>query len=164
MKADSVHGQIGRERRKRSQILDFNNISGMVNASATKNKPIVLHDDDFYPFSDGSKQRRRNIAGETHIPLLEQIKIAFKKCSKRLSYKRSFCDPEYDEAIVLKNKFDTNQQPTPYKSDRGVNSAKRVKILTELCASVESGKQLFWRQLPINDDVPDLLYQSGVST
>nr|CAI5821405.1 unnamed protein product [Callosobruchus analis] len=147
MKADSVHGQIGRQWRKRSHILDFNDFSDVVNTSATKNKPIVLHHDYFYPVSDGSKQRRRNITGETNIPLLEQIKIAeFRNGSRSLLYKRSFCDPEYDEVSFLKNKFDINQQPTPYRSDRGVNSAKKAKIIKELCASLESRKQLFWRQ------------------
>nr|CAI5825991.1 unnamed protein product [Callosobruchus analis] len=62
MKADSVHGQIGREWRKRNQILNFKDFSLVANASVTKNKPIVLHHDYFYPFSDGCKQRRRNIA------------------------------------------------------------------------------------------------------
>nr|CAI5846768.1 unnamed protein product [Callosobruchus analis] len=114
MKADPVRGQIGRKRRKRSQIL------------ASQDK-------------------------------------GFRKDSRPMFYKRSFCDVEYHEEIFLKNKFDTNQQPTPYRNDRGVNSAKKAKIMNELCASMESGKQLFLRQLPINDDVPDLLYKSGVS-
>nr|CAI5843351.1 unnamed protein product [Callosobruchus analis] len=120
MKADSVYGQIGREWRKRSQILDFNDFSDVVIASATKNKPIALHHDDFCPLSNCSKQRRRNAAGETNVSLLEQIKRAeFRK--KQLG--------------------------------------KKTKIINELCASMESRKQLFWRQLPINDDVHDLLYQ-----
>ncbi|CAH2000887.1 unnamed protein product [Acanthoscelides obtectus] len=115
MKADSVHGQIGREWRKRKQILDVNDFVDVINASSKKNKPIVMRHSDFYPFIDGSKQRRKNISGEVNIPLLDQIKIAeFRKGSRSLFYKTSFDETEYAEANFLKSKFDINQQPVAY--------------------------------------------------
>nr|CAI5818704.1 unnamed protein product [Callosobruchus analis] len=94
VKPDSVHWQIEREWRKRNQLLDSNDSSDVVKVSATKNKLIVLHHDYFYPFCDDSKQRRRNPAGETNIPLLEQIKIAeFRKLQDPYCIKDHFLTP-----------------------------------------------------------------------
>lgn len=105
MKADSVHGKIGTEWKRRNEILDMDDVVEVVLKSSRKNKPILLHHSDFIQFIDGCKQRRKTTTGETNIPILESSRLAeFRKGSKPLFYKKSFKDEEFKESNFLKTR------------------------------------------------------------
>lgn len=157
MKADSVHGQIGAELKKRKEVLDFNDLLDVINKSSRHTTAVPLSCEDFRIFEDGHKQRSKKLDTDINIvPLLENIKIAeFRKNSNNLFYKNSFKDELFLESAFLKKKF-TLTLPPPVFNNRGINSTKKTKIENILCPYMLPRKRVFWQDLPINDLSSDL--------
>ena len=57
----------------------------------------------------------------------------------------------------LRNDFQRIQNP------RGVNTCKKEDIVTMLCPHLKESQQLFWQNLPVNDEAVDLIANSDLS-
>lgn len=153
MAADSVHGRISSEMKKHSNIYDFEQLLKIIEQSSKKTKCLALNFFDFFPFEDGSKQRRNN-----NIPLLENIKVVeFHKGSRNLFFKDSHSAEIFTEVDFLKKKFAAQFPEKSYEEPLGLNTSKKDKILKTLIPSFEDErKKLFWQFLPSNDYATDL--------
>lgn len=153
MAADSVHGRISTEMKKYPNIYDFDQLLDIIKKSSKKTKCLVLNISDFFPFTDGCKQRKNN-----NIPLLDTIKVVqFRKGSTSLFYKKHIFDDIFIESAFLKNKFEVKLPAAPYLEPLGLNTKKKEKILNILCTLFDDErKKLFWIYLPSNDMSRDL--------
>ncbi|XP_030757813.1 uncharacterized protein LOC115883597 [Sitophilus oryzae] len=132
MKADSVHGQIGKKWKKAAEILDFEDLENLIRSSNKKNHVISLRYEDFRKFTNGCQGRKKDSCS---VPKLQEIKqVQFKKGSKRLFFKKELEQEEYSEVSFLKPRFKV-QLPEAVSCSRGINTEKKEKIL----------KDLFWQ-------------------
>ena len=87
MKADSVHGNIGKAWKKKSNIYDINELNELILKASRKNKTLLMRHEDFYCFKDGAKQRKKNDDTFPKLNVLQVVK--FQKGSKQIFYKKS---------------------------------------------------------------------------
>lgn len=69
MKADAIHGAIGKKWNKAKEVLDFEDLLNLIKTSCRYNKIIELHAEDFASFENGCQARKQ---GTNTIPLLEK--------------------------------------------------------------------------------------------
>lgn len=156
MKADAVHGKIGKEWNNRKEILTMNDVVDVINKAEKKNQAVQMTVADFFDYTDGSRQRSKNDKGNKIIPLLAQVKIAeFRKGSRNLFYKESFTTPEFKECLFLKKNFQLIL-PDRQKEPKGLNTRKKETIVSSLLPHMPARKRLFWKNIPTNDEAYDM--------
>lgn len=149
MKADSVHGLIGRKMKKAAEILTFDDFVDLCDKAGKNIHPITLNEHDFYNFV--AMQRARKTKNVT-LPLLSNIcQVCFKKGSKKLFYKRNFDEESYSEADFLRPSFDVHTMPLVHSEARGIPSSKKDGILKLIRVVQSSSKLKFWTDLPVSD-------------
>lgn len=155
MKADAIHGAIGKQWNKAQEVLDFQDLLTLVKKSCRTNKIIELHPEDFVTFENGCQPRKQ---GTNAIPLLNNVKICqFRKGSRSLFFKSEIDALKFKEVKFLKPKFKHILPEVKQASAcRGVNQEKKEKIIKELVNKMPPKKQLFWRQLPVSTSSEDL--------
>ncbi|KAB0790600.1 hypothetical protein PPYR_14994 [Photinus pyralis] len=152
MKADSIHGQIGKKWSKSKEILDMEDLEKLMKSANKLNEVTTLRFDDFRKFENGCMQKKKTNC----MPKLNDIKsVLFKKGSTKIFYKCELEHEEFQEATVLKPKFKP-QIPEKQGADRGINTKKKEAISKVLLPSMPSRKQMFWQNLPNFDDKEDL--------
>lgn len=152
MKADSIHGQIGKKWNKTPEVLDFEDLEKLIRSSNRLNDIISLRAEDFKLFENGFIQRKKG----SSFPKLCDIKsVQFRKGSKKLFYKLELEDEIFLEVSMLKPKFKI-ELPQSLHFDRGINSTKKQTILKELVPHMPPRKQIFWTNLPSSDEQEDL--------
>jgi len=154
MKADSIHGSIGKKLKKQAEILTFPDFVDLVDSSSKFLKPVVLGTADFYEFSAENRTRKtKNVT----LPLLTNIcSVTFKKDSRLMFFKTDFS--QEDTAVdFLKPKFNVSSSfPSPHTKHRGISSSKRDGIL-QLLKEVPSTKKKFWLELTTCETSRDLV-------
>ena len=155
MRADSVHGVLGRKLKKTPNVYTFEDFVELCATSGKSFKPTVMHFDDFYHFTDGHRARQSK---KVTIPTLSQIAVVtFQKGSRSLWYKSEFDGDETTEVDFLRPKFDINVIPEKKDSARGITKKKKDVIL-KLASSFPPAKKKFWLDLPVNDASSDLVH------
>jgi len=92
MKADSIHGSIGKKMRKKPEIVTFQDFIDLCNNAGSNIKAVVMEIGDFREFI--GQQRTRKTKNAT-LPLLCHICVAsFRKGSRSLFFKTNF-DAEF---------------------------------------------------------------------
>ena len=152
LKADSIHGCIGKKMKKLSEIVTFSDFVELCSKSSKSIKPVMLETADFIAFTQGQRTRKTKKAT---LPLLSSIcKVQFQKGCRSLFYKTDF-ESEEVEVDFLMPKFDHTTFPPRKAEPRGIPSTKKDGIL-KLLHSVPRAKKKFWLDLPVHESVKDL--------
>lgn len=157
MRADSVHGSIGRKMKKCPEICTFPDFVDLCDKSGAKIKPITMQYHDFYEFEDGHRNRQsKNIT----LPLLASISVAeFRKGSRTMFFKQGF-EGDYQEVDFLKPKFRLDVTPPTKNQPRGIPGVKRqniLKLADSFASATAAAKRKFWQEIPVNDGNVDLV-------
>ena len=153
MRADCVHGSIGKRMKKTPEINNFEDFVDICDKSSSLIKPVVLHHTEFYKFPEIHRARTSK---KVKLPKLCDISVAkFVKGSKELSYKREF-DGEEESVAFLKLKADLTKEVPVMEAPRGIHSNKKTGII-KLIQSLPPAKQKFWHELGVNDESTDLV-------
>ena len=152
MKADSIHGSIGKKMKQAENIFTFADFVELCQKSSRTITPILMECMDFHDFS--GEQRTRN-GKKTKMPLLGKVcEVKFSKGRRTMMYKEDF-DCEYTEVDFLKTRFDATGQLPPKRTEpRGIPKSKKTGILN-LLRVAPAAKKLFWMEIP-ERDVSDL--------
>ena len=149
MRADSVHGCIGKRMKKCEEIITFDDFVQLCSQAGKNIRPIVMTPQDFTNFVDGHRQRGKNV----EIPQLSQVcTVMFRKGSRSFWFKTSFQDAEFKECNFLRPRFNLASPPTARESARGISTKKKEGILKLI-------KHKFWADLPVNDSSRDLVHE-----
>ena len=153
MRADSIHGSIGKRMKKCPEICNFPEFVDVCDKAAAKIKPIAMHHTDFYQFTDETRSRNTK---KVTMPKLASICVAkFVKGSRLLQYQESF-DGGFTAVDFLKPKCRVDIQIATLVDPRGVSRTKQNKLL-KLAESFPPAKRKFWHELPVSDSTSDLL-------
>jgi hypothetical protein len=102
MKADSIHGQIGKKWNKTPEVLDYEDLEKLIKSSNRFNNIVSLRSEDFKLFENGCIQRKKG----SPIPKLGEIKsVQFRKGSRKMFFKQELENEEFLESSILKPKF-----------------------------------------------------------
>jgi len=155
MKADSVHGAIGRKLKQTAEVHTYDDFVALCQEAGKNIKPVCMAVGDFYKFQGA--QRQRKVKGAT-LPLLAEIcEVRFSKGSRRMKYKTAF-DGDERESDFLKPSFKL-QMPSVMERERGLTTTKKTDIL-KLMGSAPPAKRKFWMDIPVNDENTDLTEQA----
>ena len=153
MKADSIHGSIGKKMKTEKQIVNFQDFVDICSHAGKHILPVVMKVTDFRDFVGQQRTRKTK---KCTLPLLADICVAnFKKGSRALNFKTDF-DRQYQSVDFLKPKFSETALPERKFQMRGIPSGKKDEIL-KLLDGVPSSKKRFWLDLPSNDGIADLV-------
>ena len=153
MRADSVHGSIGKKMKKCPEVCTFPDFVDVCEKAGSKIKPIIMHYHDFHEFEDGHRNRKSKNVTLPHLDSLSVVE--FRKDSRAMWFKKSF-EEEYNQVEFLKPKFSLDIVPPKKDKPRGISSIKRQNIL-KLANSFPAAKKKFWLEIPINDENVDLV-------
>ena len=87
MKADSIHGNIGKKMKKEPEVLTMPDFVDLCNKSSRKIKATETKVNDFYKFSDGHRCRQSK---KVKIPLLSDISVLQFSKGKKSFFFQSF--------------------------------------------------------------------------
>lgn len=150
MRADSVHGNIGRKLKKTEEVLDMNDLEELIKKSDNKNECRRLSEHDFYYFSNNCQKRSK----KNQLPMLDKIKVVqFRLGSTSIYYKNSHESDIFEEFENLCNVKDLPEKRT---EAFGMNSEKKNKICKVLLPLMSARKRAFWESLKSNDNARDL--------
>ena len=153
MRADSVHGSIGRRMKKSAEVCNFDEFVDICTKSAQSIKPIVMQHGDFYQVPE---MHRTRTSKKVQLPKISEIRsVKFSKGSRSLTYKRKF-DSEEVQVEFLKKNCDVHQVIPTATVPRGVSSTKKQNLI-KLAKSLPPSKVKFWHDLHVNDDNADLV-------
>ena len=153
MRADSVHGSIGRRLNRCSEVRNFDEFVEISDKSAKAIKPICLLPSDNYKYS---KMHRTRSSKAVVLPKLGEISVAkFEKGSRELIYKLTFAGEE-KKVQFLKKTTDLTKSIPVLEGPRGINTVKKSGLI-KLIKSFPASKQKFWHDLVVNDENPDLV-------
>jgi len=153
MKADSVHGSIGKKLKKQAEVLTFPDFVDLVDTAGKSIKPVVLETTDFHEFTAQNRTRKTK---HLTLPLLSTICCAtFRKDSRLMFFKTDF-DQEEQSVDFLTPKCDVKTFPPSRGIPRGIKICKKEGIL-KLLNDIPSTKKKFWLDLPTNEASIDLV-------
>jgi hypothetical protein len=102
MKADSIHGQIGKKWNKTPEVLDYEDLEKLIKSSNRFNNIVSLRSEDFKLLKNGCIQRKKG----SPIPKLGEIKsVQFRKGLRKMFFKQELENEEFLESSILKPKF-----------------------------------------------------------
>lgn len=81
MKADSIHGQIGKKWKAEGEILDMNDLIKIIENANEQNLVTLMEPHDFYNFENKCHKRTKN----KEIPYLDELKVAEFRKGKKIS-------------------------------------------------------------------------------
>jgi len=153
LKADSVHGSIGKKMRKKPEIITFQDFIDLCDEAGSNIKPVVMQVEDFRDFIGQHRTRKTK---SCTLPLLSDVSVAgFRKGARSLFFKTNF-DDEFQSVDFLKPKFNLSLWPAQKTQPRGIVVSKRNSII-RLLDSVSHVKKRFWLNIPTSDSVSDLV-------
>jgi len=137
-------------------IYDFQDFAKAVESSNGGNMDvIVMENDNFRNLRSDVSQARLKAPGRPMLADVVQVK--FVRGRHTLQYKTSFSAESFTEFCFLKKSFKLVNPGMMRSFPRGVSSGKKRDILTKLCPLMPLNRHVFWKNLPENDTVEDLI-------
>ena len=157
MRADAIHGNIGKLFRKTSTVATFDDFAQLREKADNKIKAIVLDLPFIYPIS---KKARTRSSTKVKMPLMESIvEVQFKKGSSMLRYKKSFLEECYTTVNFLQPSFlkksGLKTFPAPSTERGGITQSKYDNIVNTL-KGVPQSVHSFWNSICCNNTSLDL--------
>ena len=142
MKADSIHGSIGRKLKEDPVLYDLLDFSNLV--SSAKNDMNVL------PMTPGDILPLRRIRSSTRgLPKLRSLKaVKFQRGSGSMYYKFSHDASSYFLRPFLSVSL-LPELPSAVNTMRGINAKKKAEILSTLGPAMPDENRAFWEELPV---------------
>ena len=156
MSADSVHGRIESQMRKKKNIYDFRDFTDCVENASCEAIPMEV--EDFCDWQSGTTQYRLKSLKDQRPYMAEIVNARFVKGSNMLHFKTSW-DGEDRAADFLVKKFKLSKaKGKAKKGPRGISSSKYDRIMEDIVNKLlPANRKKFWRELPVCDDSTDLL-------
>ena len=93
-------------------------------------------------------------------PILDKCRvIQFRHGSYKIYWKTSHAEHAYHSSEFLMNKLKKTMvagNDFPSKMPRGANTIKIQNIIEKLCPHMDAVKRIFWEDIPLDDNSPDL--------
>lgn len=106
MKADSIHGQIGNQWKRKEKVLTYDDLKVLILKSNQYMTVTSMEANDFIQFEDLCMKRSK----KNQIPLLQSIKLVqFRNGSLNMFYKESFTAECFQEIPILKRKVNLDE-------------------------------------------------------
>lgn len=155
MRADSVHGCIGKAMKKEEQILNWEDFTTLVNNASKTTVAVEMVNS--YVIPDYHRQATRKLP----LPLLKDVRVVqFKKGFTALKYKeRNREDEEFQSVEFMKQKIrrQTNALWTgEIKKPRGMQVEKKRVIVEKLLPLMPPRKREFWSTMATSEESVDL--------
>ena len=140
--------------KEEEHICDLDDFIKIVDSKGTAVEMTHL---DVYLFENGVSSGKF-----TDRPLLSSVcSCMFKKGSSKLFWKTSFDDQEYQSGGFMEKKVAASLLKAVLvpvqRGPRGISATKKQDIIDTLCPLMPSNRSTFWGNLPIDDNVPDLI-------
>ena len=150
MKADSIHGCIGRKLKEDPVLYDFLDLTNLVRQSKLEMTVLPMTPGDILPLSSSRSSNRG-------LPKLRSLKsVKFQRGSGSMFYKFS-----HDAASFFSRPFLSvsmiPELPSSRNTMRGINPKKKAEILSTLGRAMPDDKRAFWEGLP-DESVADLCF------
>lgn len=158
MKADSVHGRIGKKWKTTSNVFDMDDLQQLIESADEKNKVMHMSFHNFFEFKDISRKRisNKNKPELLNLPKLHTIKVVqFRKGSNKMFSKTNIDDEEFSESLFARMDL-IKDFPKPVKSATGLNLPKKEKICKDLVPLMPARKRLFWTEMKTSKTAKDL--------
>ena len=140
MRADSIHGAIGRKLRGEHEVLDFTELANLISRSMAELQIKELKPADFLPLSNFKR------GPASHFPKLRLLKeVHFEKHSKCFFSKFSLDAPSYFKRPILQR--DIPPLPQSLNQRRGITVQKREEICRVLVPLMPEERRAFWTAL-----------------
>ncbi|XP_053626057.1 uncharacterized protein LOC128683960 [Plodia interpunctella] len=155
MTADSVHGNIETQIKRREAIYDYEDYKDAVQNS--RNNLDIVEVQKKYQWVKKRRSPRRNSDDVLNtLTLNSLVDVKFVNGSRNMFYKLDF-DDQYKEVDFLVKKFDVKRLPETIDGPRGIKQSKRDGILTKLVPLMPTNRKQFWLNLPVSDTSEDLV-------
>ena len=153
MRADSIHGSIGRRMLRTPEISTFDEFVEICDKSAKLIKPICLQHHEVHTFAELHRTRSTK---KVKLPKIGEIKQAkFEKGSKQLAYCVQFGGEE-EKVEFLKPTTNLSDPIPTSEAPRGINATKKRGLL-KLIHSFPASKRKFWHDLVGKEENKDLV-------
>ncbi|KAF0292590.1 hypothetical protein FJT64_020052 [Amphibalanus amphitrite] len=157
MKADSVHGQIGKKLKKTGEVITFDELCDLCEKSGSNIKVVTMSSADFKRCASGVRSRKAS--GSTSLPKINDIcEAVFTKGSRKMQFREGSCTSELKEVDFLSPKFRLLDLGSSQSKPRGIHPTKKEGILSLLSSSgVAPAKNRFWHDLSVSNVAADLV-------
>ena len=155
MSADSFHHLVEQGMRKVRKLQNFADFINIVNEKGSAHEMTAT----------GYKFIPRGLSNAQAIvktkPILDKCRvIQFRHGSYKIYWKTSHAEHAYHSSEFLMNKLKKtmvagNDFPSK-KMPRGANTIKIQNIIEKLCPHMDAVKRIFWEDIPLDDNSPDL--------
>ena len=164
MRADSIHGSIGRKLKKESTIVSFDDLSQLCDQAAHNIEVVNLVHSDFYEFKNYARANTKKIIK----PLLKEVKeVKFTKGKFSLECKEGSFESNFREVAFIAPKFKKQKKlksmPATHPQSRGISTKKRDGIVHLLRTNTTCDSNSFYFNIPLNDASPDLYTEDMLS-
>ena len=154
MRADSVHGVIGKKMKATPEIVTFEDLVQLISQASARIKVLEMNISDFYAFK--AENRARSSKFVKMPKLSEAVEVKFVRESRLMYMKRAHEHTEYEGIDFLRPKVATNQLPEKLRDARGLSSKKKAGIM-KILGHVAPLKRKFYGDLAENDNAQDLV-------
>lgn len=152
-KADAIHAGIEKKMRKLGNIFTFEDFK---NLAAKANHHTVVLPMTFSAFRDFEDFKSQKKVRSEGFKISKVVVARFIK-GKHCIYVSDSHDSDDFKMLNIFQKKKLFNVPNRRTSPRGINPAKKSKIIQDLLKLMPEETHSFWRELPENNDSPDLL-------
>ena len=126
MRADSIHGSIGRRLRSIPKVRNFDEFVEINDKSARLIKPVIMHHSDFYNIPE---MHRTTTSKKVKLPKIADIRqIKFQKGSKLITFRRELHGTD-EYVAFLKTTTNISTKLPVATGPRGVTSSQKQKLV-----------------------------------
>ena len=155
MRADAIHGNIGRRLKKESEIICFDDLVDLCRQSGQDIEVCTMEFSDFFKFQNHA----RNNTKKYQKPKMANIKeVIFTKGKDRMEIREGFFIGPMLESDFIANvrKPQLYTMPPRETAPRGITSKKRDGIIQILRTNSQQDAKKFYETIPINGESKDL--------
>ena len=144
MRADSIHGAIGRKIRRVDSVCTFDDLLELIGDCGKNIRTVPLEIGKFRDWTSLRKQAK-------NLPRISKMRcVQFRKNSPSIYYKLSLDYPNFSFISLSQNV--PVELPPPRFAKRGINSAKKDRIVESLVPLMPFEKRAYWQDLQISHE------------
>lgn len=158
MKADCLHGHIETKMKRHKCIYDFQQFLKIMRSANENTQTLPLTFRDFYQFRDQKSPKK---VSKAKFKISKVVSAEFRKGSYSVFVGLSHTQDVLQKVSFLSRDF-SPVLPLPHQVPRGINSAKKDRILKDIVPMLPDVSRYFWRDLYESKDSEDLLQKRYV--
>lgn len=154
MAADSFHHSVELSLKKQGKTYDFQDFVDAVKNSRKEVHVKVMEHTDFYQWQDLTSQTKLTKSNPVRVYMADIVQVVASRGKNTLAYKSSFQEDTFKELDFLMQKAIKKgiPIPDPFVKPIGFPKEKRDKLLKELGSIIPGNRQVFWKNIPIQEE------------